>query len=82
MHRRASPTLIIAVALLMSSPSLDAAIKGSLTIDTLCVRLAMAVVVSYIGIRTITRLIVGYAMSPQWARVDRSDEERDSDIGV
>ena len=82
MHRRASPTLIIAMALLMSAPSIDAAITGSLTIDTLCVRLALAVVVSYIGIRTITHLIAGYAASPQWARVEQGDRSDDSDIGV
>jgi hypothetical protein len=81
-HRRASPTLIIALALLMSAPSIEAAITGALTIDTLCVRLAMAVVVSYVGVRTLTSIVVGYATSPRLPRPERSDSANDADIGV
>ena len=45
MQRRASPSLIVACALLMSSPSILAALHGALTIDTLCLRLSLAFVV-------------------------------------
>jgi hypothetical protein len=61
MQRRASPSLIVACALVMSSPSILAALHGALTINTLCVRLSLAFVASYIGVRTLTRLISGYA---------------------
>jgi hypothetical protein len=66
----------------MSAPSIEAAITGALTIDTLCVRLAMAVVVSYVGVRTLTSIVVGYATSPRWSRPDRADGANDADLGV
>jgi hypothetical protein len=81
-HRRASPTLIVALALLMSAPSIESAIRGALTIDALCVRLAMAVVVSYVGVRTLTSIVVGYATAPRWTRPERAERPHDGDMGT
>ena len=79
LDRRASPTLIAACTLLMNIPSIKAALSGALTIDTLCLRLGLAVVGSYIGVRMITRIIAGYAASPRYAptpeRIDRAYDE-------
>jgi len=55
--------LIVVLALLMCAPSIMGALSGTLTIDALCARLAVAFVVSYVGVRMITRLIIGYAAS-------------------
>ena len=81
MRHRANPTLIIALALLMSAPSIEAAISGALATDTLCVRLAMAVVVAYVGVRVITRVILGYASAPRAVRRDRAEPTGDADPG-
>jgi hypothetical protein len=80
-RHRANPTLIIALALLMSAPSIEAAISGALAIDTLCVRLAMAVVVAYVGVRVITRVIHGYAAAPRAVRREPVDRTGDIDLG-
>ena len=78
MQRRASPSLIVACALLMSSPSILAALHGALTIDTLCLRLSLAFVASYIGVRMLTRLISGYAAGryPRAAEFEEGAELR------
>jgi len=81
MRHRANPSLIIALALLMSAPSIEAAISGTLAIDTLCIRLAMAVVVAYAGVRIITRVILGYAAAPRAVRRDPVERAGDVDPG-
>jgi len=60
--------LILVLALVMCGPSILAALSGELSIDALCFRLALAVLVSYAGVRLITRLIISYAStSSRWA---------------
>ena len=60
--------LIIGLALLMSAPSIAAAMSGGLTTNALCLRLALAVILSYVGVRFITWLIITYAStSSRWA---------------
>ena len=56
--------LIVVLALVMCAPSIMAALSGQLSIGSLCVRLALAMVISYAGVRLVTRLIIGYASSP------------------
>lgn len=71
--------LIIVLALLMCAPSIMGALSGTLTIDALCARLAVAFVVSYLGVRMITRLIIGYAASSsRRAAVPMVDDKDDS----
>jgi hypothetical protein len=68
--------LIIALALLISAPSIAAALSGALTIDALCLRLAVAVVFSYAGVRLVTRLIIGYASGSQrWTAPPPDDRD-------
>ena len=70
--------LIIVLALLMCAPSIMAALSGSLPVDALCLRLAIAFVVSYAGVRLMTRLILGYAAtSSRWqAPAEEKDDGR------
>ena len=82
MRHRANPSLIISLALLMSAPSIEAAISGTLPIDTLCVRLGMAVVVAYVGVRVITRVILGYASAPRALRREQAERTAEVDPGV
>jgi hypothetical protein len=81
-RHRANPSLIISLALLMSAPSIESAISGALPIDTLCVRLAMAVVVAYVGVRVITRVILGYAATPRAIRHEQVERTGDPESGV
>ena len=81
MRYRANPSLIISLALLMSAPSILDAISGALAIDTLCVRLAMAFVVAYVGVRLITRVIHGYAAAPRAVRREPIEPTTDVDLG-
>ncbi len=68
--------LIVALAVLMCLPSIMSALSGALTIDELCLRLAVAFVMSYAGVRLITRLIIGYASSSaHWAAPPQDDED-------
>jgi hypothetical protein len=68
--------LIIVLALVMCGQSILAALSGNLSIDALCLRLAIAVLVSFAGVRLITRLIIGYAStSSRW--VAPAAEEKD-----
>ncbi len=57
--------LIIVLALLMCGPSIVAGLSGQLSVDALCLRLVLALLVSYAGVRLVTRLIIGYASSPR-----------------
>jgi len=41
-----------------------------------------AIVVSYVGVRTLTSIVVGYAMSPRWARPERAKSRNDADLGA
>ena len=79
MQRRASPTLVVACALLMAAPSIMTALDGGLTVDTLCFRLSLAFVVSYVGIRTLTRIVAGYAAPRYYPPADAERRSRDED---
>jgi len=71
--------VIIVLALLMCAPSIMAAMSGQLTVDALCLRLALAMVISYAGVRLVTRLIIGYASS---SRLAAPAAEEEDDAGV
>ena len=64
MPRHVSPSLTLLAALAMGGPSIAGALQGSVSIDALCVRLVLAVLVSYVGLRGLNRLIAGYAAPP------------------
>jgi uncharacterized membrane protein YfcA len=70
--------LIVVLALLMCAPSIMGALSGTLTIDALCARLAVAFVVSYVGVRMITRLIIGYAASSSRRAAPLADDQDDT----
>jgi hypothetical protein len=68
--------LIIVLALAMCAPSIASALSGALTIDALCLRLVLAVILSYVGVRLITRLIIGYAAtSSRWGAPPAQDRD-------
>jgi len=67
-NRHLSPSLALVAAIAMCLPSLFKAVDGSVTIDSLCLRLLMALVASYVGLRIINAVIAGYA-TPRPARV-------------
>ena len=71
--------VIIVLALLMCAPSIMAAMSGQLTVDALCLRLALAMVISYAGVRLVTRLIIGYASS---SRLPAPAAEEEDDAAV
>jgi hypothetical protein len=71
--------VIIVLALLMCAPSIMAAMSGQLTVDALCLRLGLAMVISYAGVRLVTRLIIGYASSP---RLPAPPAEEEDDAAV
>jgi len=56
-----SPSLALVAALAMCLPSVLKAVNGAVTIDALCLRLLLALVASYAGIRVINAVIAGYA---------------------
>ena len=62
-----SPSLALLAALAMCLPSVFKALDGAVTIDSLCLRLLMALVASYVGLRIINAVIAGYA-APRPAR--------------
>jgi hypothetical protein len=70
--------LIVVLALLMCAPSIMGALSGTLTIDALCLRLAAAFVISYAGVRLITRLIIGYASSSSRWTAPAADDTDDT----
>jgi hypothetical protein len=78
MRHRASPTLIVACALLMSAPSIMSALSGALAINTLCFRLSLAFLVSYVGVRTLTRIVTGYARA-RYAPPTEADRQQQED---
>ena len=82
MQRRASPTVIVVCALAMCTPSIMDMLRGALTVDTLCLRLSLAFVVSYVGVRTLTRLVAGYAATRYLAEADiaRGPDEEDTRV--
>jgi len=59
-NRHLSPSLALVAALAMCLPSLFKAVGGSVTIDSLCLRLLLALVASYAGLRVINAVIAGY----------------------
>ena len=69
--------LIIVLALVMCAPSIMAAMSGGLSVDALCLRLAIGFVVSYAGVRLITRLIIGYAATSSRWRAPAAHEKDD-----
>ena len=66
-NRHLSPSLALLAALGMCLPSVFKALDGAVTIDSLCLRLLMALVASYVGVRIINAVITGYA-APRPAR--------------
>jgi hypothetical protein len=60
-HRHLSPSIALLLALVMCAPSLRDAYTGAVTLDTLLVRIILALGVGWIAVAVVNRVVTGYA---------------------
>lgn len=70
-HRQLGATPVIFVALAVCAPSIWGALQGSVAIDTLLVRLLLALAASWAAVRTVDRVVTGYAGGHHGGHPDR-----------
>jgi hypothetical protein len=70
-RRHLGATPVIAVAMAMCAPSIWGALNDAVTIDTLLLRLLLALAVSWAAVRAVDRVITGYAGGHHRAHPDR-----------